>query len=75
MSGTSTVKIGFVFLYGEGAGRIRRSEGLGNRRGQSQQGRIELGLVSAIDSEGRTSGLLMHIAATESVSLCVRRKS
>ena len=27
-----------------------------------------LGWVSAIDSEGRTSGLLMHIATTESLS-------
>jgi hypothetical protein len=29
------------------------------------------GCVSAIDSEGRQSGLLMLIATTESVSLCM----
>jgi hypothetical protein len=34
------------------------------------------GYVSAIDSErGEQSGLLTRIAATESVSLCVRMKS
>jgi hypothetical protein len=33
------------------------------------------GCVSAIDSNGRTIGLQTHIAATESVSLCVRMKS
>lgn len=34
------------------------------------------GCVSAVDSEGRTIlGLQTHIAATESLSLCVRMKS
>jgi hypothetical protein len=33
------------------------------------------GIVSAIDCEGRTSGLLMHIATTETASLCERMKS
>jgi len=33
------------------------------------------GCVSAIDSNGRRSGLLTRIATTESVSLCVRMKS
>jgi hypothetical protein len=33
------------------------------------------GWVSAIDSEGERSGLLMRIAVTKSVSLCVRMKS
>ena len=33
------------------------------------------GCVSAIDSNGRTSGLLTRIATTESVSLCMRMKS
>jgi hypothetical protein len=37
---------------------------------------LELGLrVSAIDSTGEQSGLLMRIAAMESVTLCVRMKS
>ena len=34
-----------------------------------------LGWVSAIDSEGKRSGSLTRIAATESVSLCGRMKS
>jgi hypothetical protein len=34
-----------------------------------------LGYVSAIDSMGKQSGLLTHIATTESVSLCTRMKN
>jgi hypothetical protein len=34
-----------------------------------------LGYVSAIDSEGRTIGLLMRTAMTGSISLCERTKS
>jgi hypothetical protein len=33
------------------------------------------GYVAAVDFQGERSGLLTHIAATESVSLCVRMKS
>jgi hypothetical protein len=54
----------------------QRATVLGNSRRQSQQSRLELGHVSAIDSErGQQSGLLTHIAATESVSLGTRMKS
>jgi hypothetical protein len=34
-----------------------------------------LGWVLAIDSNGRTSGLLTHTATTKSGSLCTRMKS
>jgi hypothetical protein len=34
-----------------------------------------LGSVSAIDSKDERSGLLTHIATTESFSLCTRMKS
>jgi hypothetical protein len=34
-----------------------------------------LGWVSAVDPDGEQSGLLTHIATTESVSLCMRVKS
>jgi hypothetical protein len=34
-----------------------------------------LGWVSALDSQGRMTGLPMRIAAAGSVSLCVRMKS
>ena len=34
-----------------------------------------VGLGLSVDSEGEQSGLLTRIAATESVSLCVRMKS
>jgi hypothetical protein len=33
------------------------------------------GCVPALDSAGERSGLLTHIATTESVSFCVRMKS
>jgi hypothetical protein len=48
---------------------------LGDHRRQSQQCRLELGCVSAVDANGEPSGLLTHIATTESVSLRVRMKS
>jgi hypothetical protein len=41
-----------------------------------QQNRVELGLLSqAWIQKGEQSGLLTHIATTESVSWCVRMKS
>jgi hypothetical protein len=43
---------------------------------QSQESRLELGLcLSQLMPMGERSGLLTHIGATESVSLCVPMKS
>ena len=43
---------------------------------QSQQGRMEIGLgISNRFLRPKQSGLSMHTATTESVSLCVRMKS
>jgi hypothetical protein len=49
---------------------------VGSNREQTEQSRLELGLrLSDLIPTGERSGLLMHIAMMESVSLCVRGKT
>src|SRR5947208_9569150 len=47
---------------------------MGYNRRQSQQGRLDLGCVLAMDSGGERSGLLTRTATMESVSLCMDEK-